>query len=82
MLELLDSGELFPILTVLQQELDVSMEEAKEIFSTLFIFVHGYASLYANNTMSYDEANVISAIEKVFYGAICVLKGKQNEKNI
>lgn len=82
MLDLLDSVELLPLLTVLQQELDVSMEETKEIFSTLFIFVHGYASLYANNTMIYDEANVMSALEKVFYGAICVAKGEQNEKNI
>ena len=82
MLDLLDSGELRPLLTVLKQELDVSVEEAKEIFSTLFIFAHGYASLYANNTMIYDEANVMSALEKVFYGAICVTKGEQNEKNI
>ena len=82
MLDLLDSGELLPLLTMLQQELDVSMQEAQEIFSTLFIFIHGYASLYANNTMIYDKANVISAIEKIFYGAICVVKGDQNEKNI
>lgn len=82
MLDLLNSGELLPLLTVLQQELDVSVEEAKEIFSTLFIFVHGYASLYANNTMIYDETEVISALEKVFYGAICVAKGENDEKNI
>ena len=54
----------------------------KTVSSTLFIFAHGYASLYANNTMIYDEANVISALEKVFYGAICATKGEQNEKNI
>lgn len=82
MLDLLNSGELLPLLTVLQQELDVSVEEAKEIFSTLFIFVHGYASLYANNTMIYDETEVISALEKIFYGAICVAKGENDEKNI
>ena len=59
MLDLVNLGELLPLFTVLKQELDVSVEKAKEIFSTLFIFVHGYASLYANNTMIYDEANVI-----------------------
>ena len=81
-LELLEMEEILPILTMLQHELELSLEEVKEVFSTLFIFVHGYASLYANNTMIYEEANVISAIEKVFEGAICVLKGDQNEKNI
>ena len=74
--------EILPILTMLQHELELELDEVKEVFSTLFIFVHGYASLYANNTMIYEEANVISAIEKVFEGAICVLKGDQNEKNI
>ena len=81
-LDLLEMEEILPLLTVLQQELELSLEEVKEVFSTLFIFVHGYASLYANNTMIYEEANVISAIENVFEGASCVLKGDQNEKNI
>ena len=81
-LELLEMEEILPILTMLQHELELALDEVKEVFSTLFIFVHGYASLYANNTMIYEEANVISAIENVFKGAICVLKGDQNEKNI
>ena len=81
-LDLLQTEEILPFLAMLQQELELALEEVKEVFSTLFIFVHGYASLYANNTMIYDEANVISAIENVFEGAICVLKGDQNEKNI
>ena len=81
-LELLEMEEILPRLTMLQHELELELDEVKEVFSTLFIFVHGYASLYANNTMIYEEANVISAIEKVFEGAICVLKGDQDEKNI
>lgn len=72
MLDLLETEELLPILTLLQNELDMSMEDTKNIFSTLFIFAHGYASLYANNTMIYDEANVMRALETIFLGAICV----------
>lgn len=75
-LELLESEELLPMLTVLQNELDISMEDTKEVFSTLFIFVHGYASLYANNTMIFDEVNLMTTLEKVFYGAICTAKGE------
>lgn len=76
MLELLDAGELMPLLTVLQQEMDVSLDEAKKIFSMLFVFAHGYASLYANNTMIYDEENVRLALEKIFDGAIYAVKGE------
>ena len=76
MLDLLETEELLPILTVLQNELNISMEDTKEIFSTVFIFAHGYASLYANNTMIYDELNIMKALEKIFYGAICTTKGE------
>lgn len=76
LLDLLEMEDIKPILAVLQNELDMSMEETKDIFATLFIFVHGYASLYANNTMVFDETNVMMSLEKVFYGAICAAKGE------
>ena len=66
---------------MLQSELDMSMEDTKRVFSTLFIFAHGYASLYANNDMVYDERNVMKALENIFFGAIYSVKGEQNEKN-
>ena len=75
MLELLETEEFLPMLGMLQSELDISMEDAKEIFSTLFIFSHGYASLYANNTMLYNEQDVIRALDKIFVGAVCTVKG-------
>lgn len=76
MLDLLDSDTLLPMLAILREELDISTEDAKEIFSMLFIFSHGYASLYANNAMRYDEENILKTLEKIFYGAICVVKGE------
>lgn len=81
-LELIDSEDVLPILSVLQQEIDISLPMAKEIFSTLFIFIHGYASLYANNKMVYDETLIKSMLTKVFYGAIYVAKGDKNEEDI
>ena len=56
------------------------MEDTKGVFRALFIFAHGYASLYANNTMVCDERNVMKALENIFFGAICAVKGAQNEK--
>lgn len=81
-LDLLETEELLPILTVLQNKLDMSMEDAKDVFSTLFIFVHGYASLYANNTMIYDELNVMKALEKILYGAVCATKGECADERV
>ena len=81
-LELMDLEELSPILSILQQELETSWEEAKEIFATLFIFVHGYASMFANNTMVYDEAALITKLTKVFYGAVYAAKEATDEENL
>ena len=81
-LDLVESEDIRPLLEVLKQELDMPMEQVKKVFSTLFIFVHGYASLYANNTMVFDEKVVLEALDNVFLGAVCALKGAQDEKDI
>lgn len=77
--DLLNAEELSPLLMVLQQQLELSQDLTKEIFSTLFIFVHGYASLFANNQMFYDEEQLINALTKVFYGAVSTAKGERHE---
>ena len=81
-LDLVESEEIGPLLEVLKQELDMPMEQVKKVFTTLFIFVHGYASLYANNTMVYDEKVVLEALDNVFLGAVCALKGAEDEEVI
>lgn len=82
MLDLIDAEELRPIISVFQQEMNVSVSEAKEIFSTLFIFVHGYASLYANNSMVYDEKILMTTLTKIFYGAVYVAKEVNDEETV
>lgn len=79
MMNLMDSEGILPILGVLQKKLNVAEEEAKLVFNTLFIFVHGYASLYANNSMNYDEGTIAAALETVFQGAICVVKDRKDK---
>lgn len=78
--DLMDSDELLPVLDVLRKELNSSKEEAKEVFGTLAVFVHGYASLFANNAMICEEAKLIDALNKVFCGAVSVLKEKRSRE--
>ncbi len=66
-----------PIVAAFRQEMelsgeqpDISQEQVTEIFSTLFIFVHGYASMYANNDLVYDEAELQRKLEKAFMAAV------------
>lgn len=70
LLDMTQSEELKPILQILQREAGVTEAEAKEIFTTLFVFVHGYASMFANNEMVYDEKLLAESLRKVFIGAV------------
>lgn len=68
--DMITREELEPIMDVLRQELQVTADRAREIFGTLFIFAHGYASLFANNSIVYDETQLIKALTGVFEGAV------------
>lgn len=70
MLELIDADELTPVLSAMQKALNMSMEQTKKIFLTIFLFVHGYASIIANNSMKYDENVIQSHLERAYQGAI------------
>lgn len=73
--QLIDDPQLQPILAIVSQEAGVSMEQAKTLFRTLFLCVHGYASMYANNDLNYDEETISADLNLIFEGALAALKG-------
>ena len=44
----------------------ISVERARSIFRVLFLLVHGYASMFANNAMTGDETTVANDLKFVF----------------
>lgn len=75
-LELMSSEDLAPILAILQAEADLTPQQSRDAFSTLFLTAHGLASLLANNTMPYDEAYCTNILSTVFIGTITAMKGR------
>lgn len=73
--EVIGSTELAPIYAVLHQETGGSYEQLRSAFEALFLTAHGYASLLANNAMTYDEAACAQCLEQVFTGMLCAMKG-------
>ena len=73
--ELINAEELQPIIAILSQEISINEEKAKTLFRSLFLMAHGYASMFANNEMEYDEPTVLSDLELVFNGAAAALRG-------
>ena len=69
LLEMIDSEELIPILAAMQEGSGLSMEKTKQVFLTVALFAHGYASIIANNGLEYDEKLIAKHLEQAWNGA-------------
>ncbi len=74
-LDVIDAEEIQPVIGILSKEAGITMEQAKTVFRAVFMCVHGYASMLANNDMTYDEKSISKDLDLVLYGAIGTLKG-------
>lgn len=77
LLDMIDSEELVPVLSAMREAMGMDMEQTKEVFLTIALFAHGYASIIANNSMEYDEKVVAKHLEQAYRGAVLAV---QNEK--
>lgn len=72
--QLIDNEALSPVLGAISQSSGITIEQAKTAFRSLFLFIHGYASMLANNSMEYDEKVISADIQRIFTGTMCSLK--------
>ena len=79
LLEMIDSEELIPVLAAMREGSGLSPEKTKQVFLTVALFAHGYASIIANNALEYDETLIAAHLERAWKGA--VLAAEQEEKN-
>lgn len=83
LLEMIDSEELVPVLSAMQEGIGLDREKTKEIFLTIALFVHGYASIIANNKLEYDEDLIASHLERAFIGALLAVgQEEDHEKTV
>lgn len=74
LLDMIDSEELLPVLSAMQGAIGMDIEQTKEVFLTIAMFAHGYASIIANNSLEYDEKIVGSHLERAYRGAVLAVK--------
>ncbi|MDE6202713.1 MAG: TetR/AcrR family transcriptional regulator [Lachnospiraceae bacterium] len=74
LLEMINSKELIPVISAMQEAMNMSIEQTKEVFVTLALFVHGYASIIANNSLEYDEKLITTHLGRVYTGAILAIQ--------
>lgn len=71
---MINSVELIPVISAMQEEMDIPIEQTKEVFITFAMFVHGYASLIVNNALEYDEKLITTHLERVYTGAVLAIQ--------
>ena len=68
--EMLAAPEVGDLIGATSSELGLSYEEALSAFEALFVAVHGYASLVANNAMSYDPDTIQKTLTAIAEGLL------------
>ena len=79
LMEMIDSEELLPILAAMREGAGLSMEKTKQIFLTVALFAHGYASIITNNALEYDEKLIAGHLERAWNGALLAAKQEEDE---
>lgn len=74
--DLIKAPEAADLLTAVSTEEGLSMEDAARFFEPLAALVHGYASLIANNGMTYDPDAIRKALTMIEEG---IRKGKNSD---
>ncbi len=74
LLEMINSEELTPVVSAMQEAMNLNMEQTKDVFITLALFVHGYASILVNDALEYDEELIKVHLERAYKGAILTIR--------
>ena len=70
LLEMIDSQELVPVLEAMQEGSGLDRKHTRDVFLTVALFAHGYASLIVNNDLEYDEGLIAAHLERCWNGAV------------
>lgn len=62
--------EVGELVEVVAQSAGMDEAQAQQVFLAIFVTAHGFASLVANNSLSYDEALVAGVLEAAYVGAM------------
>ncbi len=83
LLEMIHAEALLPVLTAMQEGAGLSMEKTGQVFLTVALFAHGYASIIANNNLQYEETTVAAHLERAWNGALlAAAKEDEHEETV
>lgn len=78
--DMINSEELLPVLSAMQGAMETDIEQTKEVFLTIAMFAHGYASIIANNSLEYDEKVAAAHLERAYRGAVLAVQNQKGKE--
>lgn len=79
--EIITDDGVEPVMRSLCMQAKITEQQAKDAFAMLFIGVHGFASLLANNSIIYDEDYCKKLLINLFYGMLEYMRSERNQEN-
>ncbi len=77
---MVDSEELIPVLSAMQEGTGLSMQKTRDVFITVALFTHGYASVIAGSHLEYDEKLIAEHLERTWNVAVLAAEHRENNK--
>ena len=68
--QLVSAEELQPVIGMLAEAEQLNVQDARTLFRLLFLFVHGYASMFMGNTLAYDEETIRLDLLRIYHGIV------------
>lgn len=69
-----DDEKILPIIQLIGEQTGIDRQQAKDLFISIYIMMHGYASMFANNSMEFDEEAIVRNLQNAFRGMVGVMK--------
>ncbi len=79
LLEMVDSQALLPVLEAMREGTGLSRQKTREVFITVALFAHGYASIIANDHLEYDEKQIAEHLTRAWNGAVLAAEQEEND---
>ena len=76
---MVDSEELAPVLSAMQEGTGLSGKQTRDVFITVALFAHGYASIIANNHLEFDEKLIAEHLERTWNGAVLAAEQEEDQ---
>lgn len=76
--DLMSGEEISSLITIMSSVSGISEKAMRKIFACIFLPVHGFASLIANNAMIYDEEYIVGILSEIYRSVISNLKENDN----